>query len=63
MTEPVTSAHERDHDDERDEHSEEWRAVLLGNLSQLKYFRPVLGKIPAGPRSKLCAAPLKAPGV
>jgi len=39
-----------------------WRAVLMGDLHQLRYFRAVLGKIPAGPRCKLCAAPLKAPG-
>ena len=34
----------------------------MGDISQLKYFRAVLGKIPAGPRCKLCAAPLKAAG-
>ena len=62
MTEPVTPAHEHDHDDERDDHSEEWRAVLMGDISSLKYLRAVLGKVPAGPRCKLCAAPLKAPG-
>ena len=62
MTEPVTPAHEHDHDDERDQHSEEWRAVLMGDISSLKYLRAVLGKVPAGPRCKLCAAPLKAPG-
>ncbi len=44
------------------EESEAWRRVLNGDLGQLKYFRAVLGKIPAGPRCKLCAAPLKAPG-
>ena len=63
MNEPATPAHEHDHDDERDEHSEERRAVLMGNLSQLKYFRAVPGHILAGPRWKLCAAPLKAPEV
>jgi adenylate cyclase len=44
------------------EQSEAWRRVLNGDLGQLKYFRAVLGRIPAGPRCKLCAAPLKAPG-
>jgi adenylate cyclase len=27
-----------------DEHSEMWRAVLMGDLNQLRYFRAVLGK-------------------
>lgn len=58
MTEPVTPPHEHEYD----EHSEEWRAVLTGDIRSLRYFRAVLGKIPAGPRCKLCAAPLKAPG-
>jgi adenylate cyclase len=44
------------------EQSDIWRRVLSGDLGQLKYFRAVLGKIPAGPRCKLCAAPLKPPG-
>jgi adenylate cyclase len=44
------------------EQSEMWRRVLTGDLSRLKYIRAVLGRIPAGPRCKLCAAPLKAPG-
>jgi adenylate cyclase len=57
VTEPVTP--ESDH---LDEHSEMWRSVLMGDLNQLRYFRAILGKIPAGPRCKLCAAPLKAPG-
>ena len=44
------------------EQSEAWHRVLSGDLGQLKYLRAVLGKIPAGPRCKLCAAPLKPPG-
>ena len=60
VTEPVTSEH--DHQHEHDAHSDAWRAVLMGDLRQLRYFRAVLGRIPAGPRCKLCAAPLKAPG-
>jgi len=63
VTEPVAHEHEPAEEHEHvDEHSEMWRAVLMGDLHQLRYFRAVLGKIPAGPRCKLCAAPLKAPG-
>ena len=54
MTEPA-------HDHER-EHSEQWRRLLTGDLGRLKYFRKSLGWIPAGPRCKLCLAPLKPPG-
>ncbi len=61
VTEPVAPDHDYEH--EHDLRNEEaWRAVLTGDLGSLKYFRAVLGKIPAGPRCKLCAAPLKAPG-
>jgi adenylate cyclase len=59
VSEPVTHEHDHEHDLANEE---AWRAVLTGDLGQLKYFRAVLGKIPAGPRCKLCAAPLKAPG-
>jgi adenylate cyclase len=62
VTEPVV---EQDHEhvyDADPEMEEAWRAVLTGDLGALRYFRAVLGKIPAGPRCKLCAAPLKAPG-
>jgi adenylate cyclase len=52
-------AHDHDHDREAEE---AWRAVLTGDLGQLRYFRAVLGRIPAGPRCKLCSAPLRAPG-
>jgi adenylate cyclase len=44
------------------EESDAWRRVLNGELGALKYLRAVLGKIPAGPRCKLCSAPLRAPG-
>jgi adenylate cyclase len=53
--------HEHVHVDDA-EQSDIWRRVLSGDLGQLKYFRAILGKIPAGPRCKLCAAPLKPPG-
>ena len=60
MTEPVTHHPEQEHG--RDKHEEMWRAVLMGDRGQLKYFRAIFGRIPSGPRCKLCAAPLKAPG-
>jgi adenylate cyclase len=54
---------EHDHVHDVDPEVEEsWRALLNGELGQLKYIRAVLGKIPTGPRCKLCLAPLKAPG-
>ena len=55
----MPEGHVHVHDAER---SEKWRRVLSGDLGQLKYLRAVLGRIPAGPRCKLCAAPLKPPG-
>lgn len=55
MTESPIQEHEH-------QHSEMWRRVLTGDLGQLRYFRAVLGRIPSGPRCKLCLAPLKAPG-
>ena len=60
MTEPVT--HHPEQERERDKHEEMWRAILMGDRGQLKFFRAFFGKIPSGPRCKLCAAPLKAPG-
>jgi len=57
MAEPAPHVHEHDPETE-----EAWRAVLNGDLGALKVFRSVLGRIPAGPRCKLCLAPLKAPG-
>jgi len=57
MPEPTPHVHEYDA-----EESAAWRAVLTGDLGQLRYLRAVLGRIPAGPRCKFCLAPLKAPG-
>lgn len=57
MTEPAPHVHEHDPDQEA-----AWRALLTGDLGQLRYLRAILGKIPAGPRCKLCLAPLRAPG-
>jgi adenylate cyclase len=55
----MSDEHERVHDAQQ---SEAWRRVLTGDLGRLKYLRSILGRIPAGPRCKLCAAPLRAPG-
>lgn len=44
------------------EHSETWRRVLNGEFGLLSFYRRVLGRIPSGPRCKLCLAPLKPPG-
>jgi adenylate cyclase len=44
------------------EHSETWRRVLNGEFGLLNFYRRVLGRIPSGPRCKLCLAPLKPPG-
>lgn len=61
VTEPVAER-EHDHVHELDPEVEAaWRAVLTGDLGQLKYIRAVLGRIPGAPRCKLCLAPLKGP--
>ena len=44
------------------DHSEIWRAVLMGEARGLERTKKLVGWIPAGPRCKLCLAPLKAPG-
>ena len=51
----------RKHEPEGD-HSEVWRAVLMGEARGLERTKKLVGWIPAGPRCKLCLAPLKAPG-
>ena len=51
------SEHEREAD-----HSEIWRAILMGEARGLEWTKKLVGWIPAGPRCKLCLAPLKAPG-
>lgn len=51
------SEHEREADN-----SEIWRAVLMGEARGLERTKKLVGWIPAGPRCKLCLAPLKAPG-
>jgi adenylate cyclase len=47
---------------EAQSHSEAWRAVLQGEARGLARTRRLVGWIPAGPRCKLCAAPLNPPG-
>ena len=62
VTDPVAE-HDHEHVYDIDPEVEEaWRAVLTGDLGQLKYIRAVFGRIPSGPRCKLCLSPLKAPG-
>jgi adenylate cyclase len=44
------------------EQSEFWRTVLLGEARGLDLTKKIVGRIPSGPRCKLCTAPLNAPG-
>lgn len=44
------------------EQDEAWRKILTGELGALRPMRAVLGRIPAEPRCKLCAAPFGNPG-
>jgi adenylate cyclase len=55
---PQPDGHEHDHD----QTSEAWRGILTGNARGLRTIRRLVGWIPAGPRCKLCLAPLRAPG-
>jgi adenylate cyclase len=41
---------------------EAWRVVLLGEGRGLDLTRKLVGKLPAGPRCKLCTAPMRPPG-
>ena len=41
---------------------EAWRAILMGEARGLETTRRLVGWMPAGPRCKLCLAPLKPPG-
>lgn len=43
-------------------HEEQWRAVLMGVARGLGVPRRLVGWMPAGPRCKLCFAPLRPPG-
>ena len=51
-----------EHEHEVADHSDEWRAVLMGESRGLERTKRLVGWIPAGPRCKLCFAPLKPPG-
>lgn len=57
MAEPTTEPTTDDHAQE-----EAWRRILTGEIPSLMRMRRVLGKIPAEPRCKLCAAPFGNPG-
>ncbi|TML72530.1 MAG: adenylate/guanylate cyclase domain-containing protein [Actinobacteria bacterium] len=45
-----------------DGNEQAWRAILTGQVRGLKAIRRLVGWIPAGPRCKLCLAPLRPPG-
>jgi adenylate cyclase len=59
MTEPAAPEHE--HVPETDT-SEAWRSILMGEARGLERVKKLVGWMPAGPRCKLCLAPLKPPG-
>jgi adenylate cyclase len=42
--------------------NEAWRAALLGEVRGLDLTRKIVRRIPAGPRCKLCEAPMSKPG-
>jgi adenylate cyclase len=44
------------------EHEERWRAVLMGEARGLELTKRLVRRLPAGPRCKLCLAPLRPPG-
>src|SRR6266498_5866383 len=45
-----------------DSNEQAWRAILTGQVRGLRRIRRLVGWIPAGPRCKLCLAPLRPPG-
>jgi adenylate cyclase len=51
-----------EHEHHEDAHEEAWRAILTGRVRGLNATRRLVGWIPAGPRCKLCLAPLRPPG-
>jgi adenylate cyclase len=56
-------SHDQEHQPQLDtEYSGIWRDVLLGQSKGLERTKKLVGWIPAGPRCKLCEAPLKPPG-
>jgi adenylate cyclase len=44
------------------EQNDAWRTILLGETRGLDLTRKLVRRIPAGPRCKLCEAPMNAPG-
>jgi adenylate cyclase len=44
------------------EQNEAWRTILLGETRGLDLTKKIVGRIPSGPRCKLCTAPMSAPG-
>jgi adenylate cyclase len=44
------------------EHSEAWRAILMGEAPGLERTKKLVGWMPSPPRCKLCLAPLKGAG-
>ena len=42
--------------------NEAWRTILVGETRGLDLTKKIVGRIPSGPRCKLCTAPLNAPG-
>jgi adenylate cyclase len=44
------------------ERSDAWRAILVGETRGIDLTRKIVRRIPAGPRCKLCEAPMNKPG-
>jgi adenylate cyclase len=57
VSDPTSETHEH-----QAEHEAAWRAILTGQVRGLNMTRRLVGWVPAGPRCKLCLAPLRAPG-
>jgi adenylate cyclase len=51
-----------EHTESDAEATEIWREILTGKVKGLTRTRKLIGWIPAGPRCKLCEAPMKPPG-
>ncbi|HLO36099.1 MAG TPA: adenylate/guanylate cyclase domain-containing protein, partial [Candidatus Deferrimicrobium sp.] len=59
MIEPTTDG---DPGATRPAEEDHWRALLTGEDPSLKSLRRIWGRIPTGPRCKVCAAPFHGPG-
>ena len=51
-----------DAEEPRGEDDEAWRGLLLGEDRSLVRMRSLWGRVPNGPRCKVCAAPFGRPG-